>query len=216
MFCFVSYCGRARVLLAAVGALSFSAAASADLLAGYAVGTGANTSSVIIDFAFDSADAYLFEYRYDGSATAEDMLLALDAAGSLDIDTSVFDFGGGPLLFVNGFTFDGNSSIPDFNTQGTSWVYWLGDEPVADPATWAEAATGPTQRILGDGSLDGWSVNVSPWNTLGLTPTSDTPTDFSAATIAQVSSSLVVVPEPGSLALLGFVGAALIRRRRDN
>jgi len=214
MFRSVSFRCRARVLLATAGALSITAAAHASLLAGYEVGTGTNTSSLIIDFAFDSGDAYLFEYHYNGSASAEDMLLALDAAGSLDIDTSVFDFGGGPLLFVNGFTFDGNSSIPDFNTEGTSWVYWLADEPIADPATWSEAATGPTERTLGDGSLDGWSVNVSPWNTLGLTPTSDTPTDFSAATIAQVSSTLVVVPEPTSLAMLGVAGLALVRRRR--
>lgn len=218
MFRFVSFRGRARVLLAAVGAISCTSAICADLMPGYAVGNGSNTASVIIDFAFDAGDAYLFEYRFDGNATAEDMLLALDTAGGLDIDTSVYNFGTGPLLFVNGFTFGGNSSIPDFNTTGSSWVYWLADEPVANPPTWSSPSFGPTERNLSDGSFDGWSVNISQYAPaeLGLTPTSDPPTDFSSAKIAQVSSELVVlpIPEPTSAALLAVAGAVVLRRRR--
>lgn len=211
MFGFVSYRGRAQVLLAAVGAFSFACTAHADLLAGYAVGTGSNTSSVIIDFVFDSGDAYLFEYHYDGSATSADMLLALDAAGGLDLDTSTF----GTQVFINGFSFAGNSSTPDFNTTGSYWQFWLADEPVADPATWTSSGTGPSLRDLSDGSLDGWLVNISQYNSLGLTPTEDTPpTAFSAATIAQVSSSLVVVPEPTTASLLGLAGLVFAGRRR--
>mgnify|MGYP001815760533 CR=1 FL=1 len=220
MFGFVSYRGRAQVLLAAVGAFSFGVVSQAELLPGYAVGTGSSTSSLIIDFAFDGGDAYLFEFHHDGNVNGEDMLLTLDIAGSFDVATTVFDFGTpeAPLLFlfIDGFSFDGNSSIPDFNTTGTSWVYWLADEPVADPATWAEAGTGPSGRMLSDGSLEGWSINVSPWNSLDLAGTDDPPTDFSAATIAQVSSELIVlpVPEPSSAGLLTLAGAALLRRRR--
>lgn len=222
MFRSVSYRGRAHVLLAAVGAFSLSTAANAELLPGYATGTGSNTSSLIIDFAFDGGDAYLFEFYHDGSANGEQMLLALDDAGGLDVATTVFDFGTPEapalFLFINGFSFDGNSSVPDFGTTGTSWVYWLADEPVADPATWTEAGTGPSGRNLSDGSLEGWSVNVSSFAPpeLNLTPTEDPPTDFSAATIAQVSSELVwlPVPEPTSAVLLGLAGGALLSRRR--
>lgn len=220
MFGFVSFRGRAQVLLASVGAFSFVVSADAELLPGYAVGTGSSTSSVIIDFAFDGGDAYLFEYRHDGDVNGENMLLVLDQAGGLDVATTVYNFGTPEdpelSIFIDGFAFDGNSSVPDFGTTGTSWNYWLADEPIASPATWTQGGTGPSGRTLSDGSLDGWSVNVSPWNTLGLDATSDTPSDFSAATIAQVSLELDVlpVPEPTSAALFALTGVALMRRRR--
>lgn len=211
MFGFVSFRGRAQVLLAAAGPVSLAGAADAALLAGYAVGSGENTSSVIVDFVFDGGDAYLFEYNYDGNATAADMLLALDAAGGLDLDVGSF----GTQIFINGFSYDGNSSTPNFATTGSFWQYWLADEPVADPAALTSAGTGPSLREIGDGSLDAWRVNISQYNSLGLDPTEDTPpTAFSAATIAQVSSTLALVPEPGSAALLALAGSVLLRRRR--
>ena len=222
MFRFASYRGRARVLLASAGVLFITTTADADLQPGYAVGIGANTSSVIIDFAFDAGDAYLFEYRYDGSATAEDMLRALDGAGSLNIDFSVFDFGPpeapDPQYFVNGFIFSGSNSVPDFGTTGSFWTYYLADEPVTDPATWTAPSFGPTGRSISDGSLDGWRVNISGFAPpeLNLDATNDPPTDFSAATIAQVSGQLVVVPEPSSAALIVLASGILIRRRRTN
>lgn len=217
MFRFASYRGRARVLLAAVGACSFSLSALGDLLPGYATGVGANTSSLIIDFAFLGGDSYYFEYHHDGSANSEQMLLDLNTAGSLDVDFQYFTFGGVSSIFINGFSFDGNSSVPVFEgSSGENWSLYAADD-ATPPINWIGQNVGPTDRALTDGSIDGWSLNISSFNTKDLTPTDNPPSPTTAQTLADVSNSLVYlpVPEPTSAALLGLAGAAVLRRRRS-
>ena len=216
MFGSISFRGRARVLLAAVGALSLTVNASAELKAGYATGTGASTSSLIVDFAFLGGDSYYFEYAHDGSATAEQMLLDLNTAGNLTVDFQYFTFGGNSSIFINGFSFEGNSSVPVFEgINGESWSYY-GSDNATPPINWVGVNTGPSGRVLSDGSIDGWSLNVSAFNTQNLTPTDDAPAATTAQQLADVSASLVYlpVPEPSSAALLGLLGGTLIRRRR--
>ena len=196
MFCSVLFRCRARAALAASCAIALSTPISATLLPGYSAGTGANTSQLVLDFAFIGGDAYLFEYRYDGSATAEDMLLALDAAGDLTVDYQYFNFGT-PSLFVNGFAFDGNSEVPVFEgSAGENWSFWIAD---SNAGPYSPAATGPTDRVLSDGSVDGWALNVSSFNSGGFTATNDPPS---------------YVPEPTGAALLALAGLAVARRRR--
>ncbi len=180
--------------------ITMAAAVSAELLPGYSAGSGANTSQVIIDFGFQGGDAYLFDYRYDGDATAEDMLLALDAAGDLTVHHQFFEFGGVSSIFIDGFSFDGNSAVPSFEgAAGESWSYWIVDDRVAGPSFYVSSPTGATDRVLEDGSIDGWSLNISEFNSMGLDPTFTQPT---------------VIPEPASAALLMLGGLVLARRRR--
>ncbi len=175
--------------------------ARALLLPGYSAGSGANTSQLIIDFAFLDSDAYLFTYHYDGQATAEQMLLALDAAGELTVHHQYFTFGGPPSIFINGFTFAGNSSIPVFEgTNGESWTLWTVNDPLNNPTAWSSASIGPTDRPITDGSIDGWSLNISSFNTKGLPATNNPPTS---------------IPEPTSAVLLALASIAVSRRRRD-
>ena len=218
MFRFASYRGRARVLLAAAGAFSFTAAAQAELLPGYATGTGANTSALIIDFAFINGDSYYFEYQHDGPTTSEQMLLDLNAAGSLDVDHQYFTFSGVTSIFINGFSFDGNSAVPVFEgSSGENWSFYAADD-AAPPINWVGQNLGPTDRILSDGSIDGWTLNISSYNSQGLDPTDDTPSPTTAQELAFVRSQLVYlpVPEPTSAALFLLAGTAMIRRRRSN
>lgn len=187
-------------LLSTFCCVLISHAASAALLPGYATGSGANTSSLIIDFNYLGGDAYLFEYRYDGEASAQDMLLALDAAGDLSVQRQFFEFDGASSIFIDGFSYAGNTANPSFEGDaGETWTYWIVDDRVAAPTFYTPAPTGPTDRALQDGSVDAWGLNISEFNTKGLDPTFNQP---------------AVIPEPTSLALLGLGGLAILRRRR--
>jgi hypothetical protein len=149
--------------------------ARAAVLPGYATGSGANTASLVVDFDFVGGDAYFFQYRFDGDATAEDMLLALDAAGELTVHHQFFEFEEeGEIvrsIYIDGFSFGGNSAVPGFEGDaGENWGYWTADEP-GDFVFWTNTVIGATDRLLADGSLDGWSLNVSPFNSKELDPT---------------------------------------------
>ncbi|MEM1098255.1 MAG: hypothetical protein AAGH92_05645 [Planctomycetota bacterium] len=204
------------VAAAAAGSFVFlvpAGVASAAPTFGYAAGTGSNTSSVVIDFSESGGDAYLFEYSYDGQATGQDMLLALDAAGDLDVFTTQFSFG----LGIDGFAFDGNSQDVGFDSvTGRNWSYWIagGSQDVTDfsvdpPLTQREsvafgnyefASSGAGSRFLEDGSLDGWIVNASAFNQVG------------GAAVA--TNNLPALPEPALAGLLMLAGGLCARRRR--
>jgi hypothetical protein len=215
MFRSVSHWRRARILSVAAGLLALTTPATAQLSPGYATGTGDHTAALVIDFDFVGGESYYFEYFFDGTATAEEMLLDLNRAGSLDVDFQYFTFGGVSSIFINGFSFDGNTSVPVFEgTSGETWSYYASDD-ATPPVNWVGQNIGPTDRALIDGSIDGWSLNVSAFNTQGLTPTDDTPAAFTAQDVAFAAAQLetLPVPEPSSLALLAVAGGVLIRRR---
>lgn len=192
-----SFCFAALCLVAAGSSL----ASKAGVLQGGSAGQGVNSSFVVIDFGFFGGEAYLFEYRYDGSATSEDMLLALDAQTDLTVRRQFFDFGSGPSIYIDGFEFKTNQQVPSFEgSAGESWGFWTVDDPINHPASYSSPPVGPTDRQLTDGSIDGWSLNVSNFNSLGLPATSTPP---------------AAVPEPATaIAILAPAGLTLVRRRR--
>lgn len=205
----VSFKAYSAFVLFAVGSAVSSVSIDAQVLPGYAAGSGANTSQLVIDFSANGGDAFVFDYAYDDPTTGLDMLLALDAAGDLEVFTTQFSFG----LAIDGFAFAGNSVDIGFDAvTGDFWSYWVDggfqdldfmgdftpDEAVLAGA-YTEASVGASDRLLADGSVDGWIVNVSSFNSQGNAATSNPP---------------AAVPEPTGLALLGCAGLVLGNRRR--
>ncbi len=194
-------------LTAIAGVLTLSV--NAQPLPGYAAGNGANTSQLLIDFSATGGEAYVFDYAYDGTKTGLDMLLDLDAAGDLEVFTTQFSFG----LGIDGFAFAGNSLDIGFDfVTGQFWSYWvdggfqdldfMGDftlDEAAAAGIYTSAGVGASGRLLADGSVDGWIVNVSASNSSGNPATNNPP---------------AAVPEPASLILLSMAGLMVGVRRR--
>ena len=155
----------------------------------YSAGSGANQAVTVLDFGDDS---YAFEYRWDGSATGIDMILALDAAGPLEVTTQDFGFG----LFVDTITYE---SLVMGGGYPTNWIgYFIS----TDGEVWTESTLGASDRALTDGDWDGWARQFSD------------PFPDPLASIPQTPLALTV-PEPTSLLLMtGALGLLLRRRRR--
>ena len=196
--------------LTAACLLSLTPVAAGQTLPGYTAGTGTQLSSVVIDFAESGGPAYAFGYRHDGTATGLDALLGLDAAGPLTVFTTEFSFG----TAVDGFAFGEQSQNVGFDAvTGRNWSYWIdggradtdfdgtfdADEAVLAGA-YVASPVGAGGRLLSDGSVDGYIVNVSSFNSQGNPATATRP---------------AAVPEPAAAVLLAAGGLTLLRRRRD-
>jgi hypothetical protein len=112
------------------------------------VGTGANTSFLVIDFK-DGAK-YQFAVAYDGAADGEDLLtITRDAGLGFDVTLQSFGFGN----FVDGIAYDGHTNS-GFGGNEDFWHYWTSN--AADPPSWALSQVGISDRVVTDGSWDGW------------------------------------------------------------
>jgi hypothetical protein len=187
----------ARRLGALLPVVLLASAASADpLITGY-VGSGSQTSFLVIDFKSAPApQSVAFGYRYDGVKTGGDLLDAL----SSNLSGFVFEAISFPGFgrFVDRLGYDGR--ILSGNDPGSETFYWAYFTS-PDSLTWSYASVGFDARVLMEGSWDGYS-----W------------TDFTVGngegTAPIVPTTAAAAPEPGTLALLGIgLGAALIRRR---
>ncbi len=210
MFGFVCLRGRARVLLAAVGALSLSTTVLAEVIdfAGYqvdvdaTVGTGANASVLVVDWdTFGgpyTSPSHAFLYKWDGSATLLDMLTSFQTAGVLTFTGTAFI---GQISYTDA---DGDNHA---NPNSGYWELASGTNPfgtwegydLSNP-DWAFNEAGADVEILADGQFEG--INAAFWDPDNNWERVATPL------------SVPVVPEPTSAALLALSGAALIRRRR--
>ena len=197
-----------ETLSTAALAVSLSAAASAEAVFQYAVGTGDARSDLVIDFAGSGSApgaAYAFSYFYDPAEELDglDLLRAIDAGGDLDVATTTFSFG----TAIDGFTYRDDSRVFESFSEG-SFTYWVQGgtgqqflppdfQPTlrdyADDA-YTVAASGVEGRFLSDGTVDAFRVADG---------TGTPPAAFPA-----------VIPEPASAALLAGAGALLLRRRR--
>lgn len=202
---------RALALVMALSLMALTKAPGADAqaLEGYSVGAGSSTSYLVIDFAQTGGDAYYFTYHYDGAATGFDLLTDIAAGGGLTVFTTVYSFG----TAIDGFAYGGQSIDIGFEADtGRNWSYWVDGgfqdsnfdtffslDEAAAAGSYTSAEVGAEGRLLADGSVDGWIVNVSSFNTQGNPATNNPP---------------AAVPEPSTVALgLGLVALGLAHRR---
>jgi len=165
--------GRARLVVAVAAFMGAGALAEATVIP---VGSGSKEASVQIDFA-DGA-FYTFGVAFDGPMTGMGLLDIIEANTTL---TSVrTDFGWAVML--DGFTYDGHSNI-GYGGGEDWWHYWAKD---SGQSPWAYQMKGALERIVSDGSWDGWVYGRAE----------------------------APIPEPATALLLCVAGSLLLRRSR--
>lgn len=175
-----------------------------DVVVEVEVGAGTKQAMLVIDFGGDNS--YAWSYKWDGAATGEDMLLAMNAGTELEVDYHIdptWGFG------LDALRYGGYEVISDgwFTTFPGYW--WAGHDEYLDfvgdtvPAwdnngqdDWLVAQVGAGTRQLADGYWDGWSQ------------------EYMANGFDPVHTPQTPVPEPATLCLLAAGGLALLRRRR--
>ena len=136
-----------------------AAPAAADLVGTDTVGSGQFASFVL--FQFDDADQWLFEVRYDALGLTGRDLLDVIAAERDDVVFDIVSFSFGDALegvTIGERTNSGFGTPPDFLDF---WHYWVRPEASAE---WGFADTGFSDRLVSDGSWDGWvfGSNAAP------------------------------------------------------
>jgi hypothetical protein len=120
----------------------------------YWAGTGSNEAIVVVDFAATGGDSYAFGFKWDGTTTGYDALVAIDAAGDLDFEATSY---GGMGYFIDNFYYNSESG-----NESYYWQYFTSSDGLA----WASSGAGMSDRILTNGNWDGWyngfDVGVSP------------------------------------------------------
>lgn len=183
-------------------------------------GSGANEAGLVIDWQ-DGRGSTLWGYRWDGTASGEDMLRAIVASDSnlyIKVSTTTpygvalfgigYDRDGGGLALSSGEPFvnrtievdgydsaDGATAVDPADQYREGWYtgYWSYWVSEDPSPTWGYSGYGMTGRTLQNGSWDGWSYD-----------------DFSGAGGPPANP----VPEPASLLAIGLGVATFARRRR--
>lgn len=166
---------------AAVAVSTLASAAQAGLVGSWTVGSGANAS--FLQFEFTNANTYLYEVRYDGALRGDDLFAIVAAAQPGFFSYQVISFSFGDALFavaIGADSDEGFGTPPDYLDY---WHYWTRE---SSQSTWTASMTGFADRVVSDGSWDGWVFNSN--------------------------AAPSVVPAPATLVLLA--GAAAVRRRR--
>jgi hypothetical protein len=128
-----------------------AAAAQADLVGSYAVGSGANAS--FVQFEFANTNAYLYEVRYDGALFGDDLFAIIAAAQPGFFSYQVQSFSFGDALFGVSIGADSNAGFGTPPAYLDYWHYWT-KEP--GDAAWTESFVGFSDRAVSNGSWDGW------------------------------------------------------------
>lgn len=183
-------------------------------------GAGSNEAALVIDW--KDGGSHLWGYRWDGSATGEDMLRAVLASDShlyMKVSTPTpygvalfglgYDENGGGLALSTGEPFvnrtievdgydDADGAVAgdpaDRYREGWYTGYWSYWVAEGSSPSWGYSGYGMSGRVLQNESWDGWSYD-----------------DFSGS---GGPPSVTAVPEPASWAGLGFGMLALARRKR--
>ncbi len=171
-------------------------------------GTGPNRAGLVIDWN-DGADpqSLVWGYKWDGSATGEDMLLAIAGVTTITGASTSTVYGADPSLSAELTDWGWGKSLDrlaydngtfNHDESGWGWYYWVS----TDGTSWTVSGGGMAGRTLTNGNWDGWSYEVgAPW------PPSNHPSEPVPAPAP--------IPEPSALSLLALGGLALLRRRRS-
>lgn len=149
-------------------------------------GTGTNRAGFVVDFQDGtSVRSFAWGYRWNGAATGEDMIRAVDL---FDSALTAQVFGSAFGSYLDSLVY-GSHSGPTWPTG--YWSYWTGSV-----GNWSYSNIGMSARTLTDGEWDGWSYTRNGSND------------------SAPSTPVAAVPEPSSL-LAVFGGLALVTLRRN-
>ena len=173
------------------------------------VGGGSNRAGLVIDWA-DGRDPLAWGYRWDGDATGEDMLRAVDERSErLGVELRSFSFG--ESVEAIGYDRDGDGfaeSDPqdsfaragDFVSDFRFWNYYVAADSPYSPAdgdgAWTSSDVGISDRGLTDGAFDGFRFQT-----------------FGASVPGRPSAAPAPVPEPATALLVLLAAGAAVRRR---
>lgn len=190
------------------------------------VGTGDNTAALAVEFQDGKGNvSEVWGYRFDGTATQEDMLTAIvtdDTSlfmqydSSTSLGASLFGLGydrDNDGFSVTGLTFDSNG-ILDEDVNGSTT-----DSANADTGILDDADDSFENGWNTNGFWLTWTINEneSNWNqSFGISSTSVLDNSWHAFVFDDDFSfdDIPAIPEPTSLALLGLGSLTLLRRRR--
>jgi len=175
----------------------------------------ANTSYFVLDFegqqSGSTPESVAFAYKWTGSKTGTDMIMALASAG---VGFNV-DFSTDPVFgtFYQGFGFN---EPPIHATGNAFWAYWNfdnapGQSVVPTQSDFVLAPLGADDRQLANNSWDAWNYIADFTEFDFVTPD---PADAPAVPLASAAA-----PEPGTLSLVLMIGgttgvAGIVRRRK--
>jgi len=166
------------VFLAAANACAYTLD---DCLIEYWAGSGSSRAVVVVDF---GPASYAFGYRWDsGTKYGRDLMDVVDLAGTMNYTQN---YG-----FLNTISYGAYQNIGQNGWPGDWWGYFTS----TDGAGWADAPVGFADRVISNGSWDGWAVQTTDaW------PPAHLPT--------------APVPEPVTVTLLGIGGLLLGKLRK--
>lgn len=169
------------ITLALLGLYTLPAADAAITQLGF----GTNTSHLVINFSNGSIAQ--FEVSYNDvllSGTGKSLMDYVESQTALETIQNEFDFGDGPVFFLDGISYKGNSNS-GFGGGDNFWRYWSRDSATD---SWISPMYGFSGRDLGDDSWDGWVYGSS--------------------------APPVLIPEPGTLLLCLLGIGYLVHRRK--
>jgi len=185
-------------------------------------GTGMNRSALVVDFHDGTAhQAFVWGFRWSGSATGYDMLTAVDNAWTA-LSLSDPSFVQSVTYLEQAITHTGTANyFPTPPELPLSWGYYIagGQAGTYDnsliflgyssiggggnslPASWTISPSGSSDRLLADGS----------WDALSLGSYDELTYDH---LVAPSSPAYAAIPEPSSLALLIIAAGGILHVRK--